>query len=226
MARASLTRKRLLGIDRSGPPPDATRAGQPLNPWTIPNAIGIARLALIPLFVVVAFNSTHGRSVAAALVYMGIAGTDYLDGMTARVTGQYSRLGTLLDPLTDRLLVISGALVAWRYSLLPRWALAVLAVRELLMLVLSRIVLRRGADIQVRQLGRYAVWPTMSAFFLALVAHTWIAAALLYVGLALTLLATAFYIRDGLGAGTSDDDRPAKPSRRSESDREPPSSFG
>ena len=66
-----------------------------------------------------------------------IAWSDYLDGMAARVTGQYSRLGALLDPLTDRLLVISGVVVCWHFELLPRWALAVLAARELFMLVLD-----------------------------------------------------------------------------------------
>ena len=50
MAKPSLTRRRLLGLDRSGPPPPATVAGAPLNPWTIPNAIGYIRIALVPVF--------------------------------------------------------------------------------------------------------------------------------------------------------------------------------
>ena len=49
---------------------------------------------------------------------------DYADGIAARVTGQYSRLGALMDPVTDRLLVISGVVVCWHFQLLPRWALA------------------------------------------------------------------------------------------------------
>ncbi len=204
MARASLTAKRLLGIDRSGPPPAETRAGQPLRPWTIPNAIGFTRIALVPVFLAVALNSTNGRSVTAAVIYAVIGATDYLDGIAARVTGQFSRLGTLLDPLTDRMLVVSGVIVAWRFDLLPRWALAVLAARELLMLFLSRLALRRGVEINVRQVGRYAVWPTMFSLFLAMVATTWVAEALLYVGLSLTLLATAQYIGDGLRGGRDD----------------------
>ena len=47
---------RLFGLDRSGPPPTQTQAGQPLRPWTLPNAIGFARLALIPVFLVVALS--------------------------------------------------------------------------------------------------------------------------------------------------------------------------
>jgi cardiolipin synthase len=197
VARRRLTKRRLFGLDRSGPPPPETLSGQPLNPWTIPNAIGVARLSLLPVFLIVALSSKDGQSTAAFVIYAFVAGTDYLDGMAARITGQYSRLGTLLDPLTDRALVISGAIVAWKFDLLPRWALAVLAGRELLMLVLTRVALKRGIELQVKMLGRWAVWPVMSALALALVTDGWVPEALLYFGLALTLGATAEYLADG-----------------------------
>ena len=200
MARPGLTRRRLLGLDRSGPPPPATRAGEPLNPWTIPNLIGFTRLALIPVFLVLALDSDDGRVASASIIYAVIGGTDYLDGMAARITGQYSRLGTLLDPLTDRLLVVSGVIVCWHFELLPRWALGILAARELFMLVLTQIGLRRGLDLEVKMIGRWAVWPTMFSLFLAMVSVTWVAEALLYVGLAMTLVATAQYVRDGVHA--------------------------
>ena len=197
MARRPLTARRLLGLDRSGPPPPETLSGQPLNPWTIPNAIGITRLALLPVFLIVALSDDDGHSTTAFVIYAFVACTDYLDGMAARVTGQYSRLGTLLDPLTDRALVISGAIVCWKFELLPRWALAVLAGRELLMLLLTRIAFRRGIELQVKMLGRWAVWPVMSALALALLTDGWVPEALLYFGLALTLGATAEYLADG-----------------------------
>jgi cardiolipin synthase len=197
VARRPLTTRRLLGLDRSGPPPPETLSGQPLNPWTIPNAIGIARLSLLPVFLIVALSSKDGQSTGAFVIYAIVAGTDYLDGMAARITGQYSRLGTLLDPLTDRALVISGAIVCWKFDLLPRWALAVLAARELLMLVLTRIAFKRGLELEVKMLGRWAVWPVMSALALALVTDGWVPEVTLYVGLALTLGATAEYLADG-----------------------------
>jgi CDP-diacylglycerol--glycerol-3-phosphate 3-phosphatidyltransferase len=195
VARPRLTRKRLVGLDRSGPPPPETQAGAPLNPWTLPNLIGFIRLGLIPVFLVLALSSGDGRDAAASATYAVIGGTDYLDGMTARITGQYSRLGTLLDPLVDRLLVLSGVIVCFHFELLPRWALIVLAAREALMLVLTRIALRHGRDIQVNMAGRWAVWPTMFSLFLAMVSVTWVADLLLYVGLAMTLYATALYVR-------------------------------
>ena len=148
-----------------------------------------------------ALGSGDGRYAPASIVYAVIGGSDYLDGMAARITGQFSRLGVLLDPVVDRLLVISGVVVAWHFELLPRWALAVLVARELFMLVVSQIALRRGVvDIKVNMLGRWAVWPTMFSIFLAMVSVTWVAEALLYLGLAMTLGATWLYVRDGLRA--------------------------
>ena len=88
-------------------------------------------------------NKTDGRDAEASLIYAIIGGTDYLDGMAARITGQFSRLGVLLDPIVDRLLVISGVIVCWHFELLPRWALAVLVARELFMLVISQIALAK-----------------------------------------------------------------------------------
>jgi len=200
VADPPLTFRRLVGLDRSAGPPPQTRRGEPLNPWTIPHAIGFARLALIPVFLAVGLSSGDGRSWVAFALFAFIAWSDYFDGMAARITGQYSRLGALLDPLTDRLLVVSGALVAWHYETLPRWALAVLAARELLMLGLTQVALRRGLDLEVSMLGRWAVWPVMSALALALLVEGWVLGVLLYVGLAMTLAATARYLQDGVRA--------------------------
>ena len=200
MADPPLTFRRLVGLDRSGGPPPQTRKGEPLNPWTIPNAIGFARLLLVPVFLAVGLSSGDGRSGLAFALFALIAWSDYFDGMAARVTGQYSRLGALLDPLVDRLLVVCGAAVAWHYETLPRWALAVLAARELFMLVLTQIALRRDFDLNVSMLGRWAVWPVMSALALALVIDSRVLDVVLYVGIAMTLAATARYLQDGVRA--------------------------
>ncbi|HEV3048131.1 MAG TPA: CDP-alcohol phosphatidyltransferase family protein [Solirubrobacteraceae bacterium] len=188
---------RLLGLDRSGPPPRETEAGQPLRPWTIPNAIGFARLALIPVFLVVALSSRDGVGAPQATLFGAIGWGDYADGIAARVSGQYSRLGALMDPVTDRLLVICGAVVDWRFALLPRWALALLAARELAMLAIGRYGLSRGVRLRINWPGRLAVAPVMGALFFAMTGLRTFAEALLYVGLALALGATALYVRGG-----------------------------
>ena len=195
--RPARTKRRLFGIDRSGPPPPATLSGHPLNPWTVPNAIGYARLAGIPAFLVVALSSRGGHDALAAVLFAAIGWADYLDGFAARVTGQYSRLGALLDPLIDRLLIISGMVVAWRFTLLPRWAIAVVLAREVVMLVLSRLALARGLELRINWPGRLGVAPAMAAPFFAIAGVHWLALIMLYVGLVLGLLATGLYIRNG-----------------------------
>jgi phosphatidylglycerophosphate synthase len=189
---------RLLGLDRSGPPPPETGAGRPLRPWTIPNAIGYLRLALIPLFLVSALTSRHGQGALPATLFAVIGFGDYADGIAARLTRQYSRLGALMDPVTDRLLVLCGVVVCWRFALLPRWALAVLAARELAMLALGRYGLARGFELRINWPGRIAVAPVMGSFFFAIATLPRVGEVMLYVGLALALLATALYVRGGL----------------------------
>ena len=196
--RVRLTFRRLAGLDRSGPPPPQTRRGQPWNVWTIPNAIGFVRLALIPIFLVLALSSERGTDALPAVLFAVIAWSDYLDGIAARVTGQYSRFGVLLDPFVDRLLVVSGLIVCWNFELLPRWAIAVLVARELLLLVLGQVALRRGLEVTINWPGRLAVWPSMSAIFFALVGLTALAEVLLYIGLALAYYAVALYTRDAV----------------------------
>ena len=195
-----LTKGRLVGLDRSGPEPIETRRGQPLRPLTIPNMIGYARLAAIPVFLYLAFDSGDGRTAPAALLYALIAGGDYIDGFVARATGQYSRMGAILDPIVDRLTILAGVAVCWHFELLPRWALAALLVRELITVTLAQVGLRRGLDVEINWLGRIGVWLAMTGIFFALAVETWISTAVLLTGLAALLLATLLYVRSALAA--------------------------
>ena len=190
-------RARTLGLRRGGPPPRETRAGEPLRPLTLPNAVGFARLGLLVAFVALALGSGDGRDAAATICFGLAAAGDYLDGLLARVTGQYSRLGALMDPLIDRLVVICGVIVTWHFELLPRWGLALLAARELFVIGLVRYGLRHDIELTVNWLGRAGVWPIMGALFFAMCGVEWLADACLYVGLALVLGSAAQYVRDG-----------------------------
>ena len=190
--------RRLFGLDRSGPPAAADpqgRAAQPLDdpqPGRLRPPGGAAALPRPRLF-----QSATARSFAAAIVFWAIAAGDYLDGFLARVTGQYSRMGALLDPLVDRLTILSGAVVCWNFELLPRWLLVVLALRELAMLFLAQYGLRHGVDIEVNWPGRISVFPIMGGIWLALFAPGWVATALVVWGTAMAIVATVLYARAG-----------------------------
>jgi len=191
--RARMTVYRLFGIDRSGPPPPETLPGQPLNVWTVPNAVGLLRLALIPVFLVWALGTEDGTEPGPAVLYAFIAGTDYLDGFLARATGQYSRFGALLDPVTDRSLVLAGATVCLAFELLPWWLLAILLARECYVLYFGRRAVNLGLSLQVNWWGRIAVVPTMGSLFLALCGVGALADALLALGATMSVLAAVRY---------------------------------
>jgi cardiolipin synthase (CMP-forming) len=150
------------------------------------------------VFLAVALSSDDGHDALAAVLFAVIGWADYLDGFVARLTGQYSRLGALLDPIVDRLLVISGMFVSWHFELLPRWAIAVVVARELFMLALSRYALAHRVELKINWPGRVGVAPTMGAPFFAMAGVHWLAVAMLYVGMALGLLASFLYVRRGL----------------------------
>jgi len=150
------------------------------------------------VFLAVALSSENGHDALAAVLYAVIGWADYLDGFVARLTGQYSRLGALLDPIVDRLLVISGMVVCWDFELLPRWAIALVVARELFVLVLSRYGIRHGVELRINWAGRLGVAPTLGAPFFAIAGAYWVALVCLYLGLAFSLVATAMYVRDGL----------------------------
>ena len=192
--------RRLSGLDRSGPRPRQTRRGEPLRPLTIPNLVGYLRLAGIPVFLYLALGSGDGRTAPATILYLAIAAGDYLDGFLARATGQYSRLGSLLDPLVDRLTVLAGVVVAWRFELLPRWALALAVAREVITLVLAELALRRGVELEVNWVGRVAVALTFGGLFLSLAFASWFPTAMFVAGLVLGIAATALYVRAGRAA--------------------------
>jgi cardiolipin synthase (CMP-forming) len=194
-ARAHSSRRRLFGLDRSGPLPLQTRAGEPLRPFTLPNLVGYTRLASIPVFLFLAFESGDGRVASATVLYLWITLGDFVDGLLARATGQYSRLGALLDPVVDRLAALAGAAVCWHFELLPRWALVLLAVREVATLVLARVALRRGIELEISWVGRLSTLFTFGGLFWSLVIESWVTVAIFLIGVALGIAATTLYVQ-------------------------------
>ena len=198
MPRARLSAARLLGLDRSGPPPPQSAPDAPWRPWTLPNLIGYVRAALIPAILVLEYRSRSGTDAAAGVCFFVAGAGDYLDGIAARVTGQYSRMGTLLDPVVDRLLAVSGLAVCWSYELLPRWLVALVLAREVLMLVLGQAWVRRGMAVRINWPGRIAVGPTLFGIWLSLLGVRHVAEGFVIAGIALALVATAYYVRDAV----------------------------
>lgn len=98
---------------------------------TVPNVISMIRLCLVPVFLVLL---SDGHDILATFLFALAAGTDWIDGQIARKTHTVSRLGQLLDPAVDRVLMISGVLGLLMVGRLPLWIIVIVLVRDLLLL--------------------------------------------------------------------------------------------
>lgn len=107
---------------------------------TVPNVISTIRLLMIPAFVILFFN---GQNLAATILFALAASTDWVDGQIARRTNSVSKLGQLLDPAVDRLLMISGVAALYFGGRLPAWIIALVVCRDLLLLFGGAYLLKR-----------------------------------------------------------------------------------
>src|SRR5213082_3933394 len=123
--------------------------GVPAPLAQLPNALTLARLALVPIFVVVLAAADGGYSWAAGIIF-GIAGiTDQVDGFLARRWRVESRFGKLADPLADRLMIDAAVILLFAYDRLPWAGLIVIVGRDLILLAGSAVLAPRGLEIDV-----------------------------------------------------------------------------
>jgi cardiolipin synthase len=142
---------------------------------TIPNAISVARLLGVPVFLwlVLGPRSTTGDWWAVGLL-IAAAASDWLDGKIARAFNQESRLGQVLDPAADRLYIVATVVALAVRGIIPWWLLGLLAARELVLGVVL-LVLRRHSygPLQVSFVGKAATAALLYAFpLLFLGSHT------------------------------------------------------
>lgn len=181
--------------------------------FTIPNAISLIRLCLVPVFFLLLLEA---HDVAATFIFALASGTDWIDGQIARRTNTVSRLGQLLDPAVDRILMIAGVLGLFLVGRLPLWIISLVIIRDLLLLVGGAYLLRRYAiRIDVVYLGKAATtllfigfaglllnWPRMDG--LGVVPFEWLVGFgshsyswgiwFVYSGLILALITTVYYV--------------------------------
>jgi CDP-diacylglycerol--glycerol-3-phosphate 3-phosphatidyltransferase len=165
----------------------------------LPNALTVARLLLIPLFVALMVKAGDAHTWAAGTVFCVAGITDQVDGFLARRWHVESRFGKIADPLADRLMIDAAAILLVVYGRLPWAGLAVIAARDLLLLIGWRVLVPRGIDLDVNLLGKAATWLLYLAIGCRIVTHDhtswplW----LFWFGLAAAVIAAMFYVRDG-----------------------------
>jgi cardiolipin synthase len=123
---------------------------------TIPNILSAARIALIPVFVMLLLDGDT-RVPGFVLLWVLVA-TDWVDGFIARRTGQVTELGKVLDPLADRLILAAALITFVRVDAIPLWAALLVLVRDALVLTAGIVLGARGIRIAVRPIGKYATF--------------------------------------------------------------------
>jgi CDP-diacylglycerol---glycerol-3-phosphate 3-phosphatidyltransferase len=123
--------------------------------WNLPNAITLVRIAAIPVFLVFTFDESRTNSFIAALVYSATAGTDFVDGWLARRMNLVTVIGKFLDPLADKLIVMSALVMLVHLGRVAAWVVILVMAREFIITGLRTIAMSEGVVIAAGQEGKY-----------------------------------------------------------------------
>jgi CDP-diacylglycerol--glycerol-3-phosphate 3-phosphatidyltransferase len=178
---------------------EARAVPQPLA--LLPNALTVARLGLIPIFVVLMVQAGHAPSWPAGIVF-GVAGiTDQVDGFLARHWHVESRFGKIVDPLADRLMIDAAVILLFAYDRLPWVGLVVIVGRDVVLLAGGGLLAPRGIEVDVNTVGKAATWVLYAAIFFRIVTNpaTQWPLYLFWVGIGLAVVAGVFYVKTAWG---------------------------
>jgi CDP-diacylglycerol--glycerol-3-phosphate 3-phosphatidyltransferase len=136
---------------------------------SLPNGVTILRILAIPLILILLFCTGRGYQVFTALLFFGAAITDTIDGYLARRRGMVTTLGKFLDPLADKLLIVTALIALIPAREIPVWMVIVIVGREIAVTGLRGIAVSQGIVISASALGKYkTVFEAASVFFLIL----------------------------------------------------------
>ncbi len=165
-----------MGSDGRTSPHEGTTAAQAATaPWpdrvvTLPNAVTLARLLCVPVFVWLLFGA--GEQSAAAVLLAVLGATDWVDGYLARRLRQVSTVGKVLDPAADRVLVGTGVVAVLVHGAVPVWFGAMTLAREVLIAAAVLVLAALGASrIDVHWVGKAGTFGLMFAYPAFLLGH-------------------------------------------------------
>ena len=124
--------------------------------WNLPNTITVARCAMVPLMVVILWNKpSRFEAMGACIIFVVAMLSDVLDGWLARRWGLQSIMGAFLDPLADKLMVVTTLIMLIPLGHVSAWAVIVLECRELVISGLRSMAISEGLVIYASSLGKF-----------------------------------------------------------------------
>ena len=169
----------------------------------LPNKLTILRICLIPFFVLCVKMPSTGMQIAAVAIYVIACATDALDGHIARSRGLVTNFGKFMDPIADKLLVMSAMIVLTAQGRMPDWVCILMLAREFLVSGFRLVAVENGVVIAAGPLGKLkTVFQMVSTIALMLFvpvegpggALSVVGVVLMYIALALTVVSGADYI--------------------------------
>ncbi|HSC51442.1 MAG TPA: CDP-diacylglycerol--glycerol-3-phosphate 3-phosphatidyltransferase [Gaiellaceae bacterium] len=130
---------------------------------TVADQLTLARVLAVPVVIVLFLADFHGHDYWATGVFIAAMTTDWFDGQVARRSGRTSSLGSLLDPVADKLLVLSTLIMLVDAGVFPGWMVAAIVAREFLVSGLRLAALERGVVMHARDLGKLKTWSQATA---------------------------------------------------------------
>lgn len=165
--------------------------------WNVPNVLTMIRIALIPVFVVLYVN---GQQKAALAVFLAASFTDYLDGYLARKLNQITAFGKLMDPLADKIMVLTAFLCQTISGVLPWAAFVIVLGKELVLVIGGMFMLNKNVVVYSNMLGKVAMCFFIASLTLSFFHAEFAAVAfpldviLLWITVVLTLAALVGYV--------------------------------
>jgi CDP-diacylglycerol---glycerol-3-phosphate 3-phosphatidyltransferase len=142
----------------------------------LPNALTLLRIFLVPFLVVVLLTKFEGREIVALAIFLVATATDFFDGWLARRRGEITTLGTLLDPIADKLLISAAFISLVEVGLVPAWMVVVVVGREFAVTGLRSIASGQGIVISASNWGKVKMASQITAISLLILSerYAWV----------------------------------------------------
>lgn len=128
---------------------------QKYKAWNLPNAISLLRIFTAPVLILLLLSPDEKTSLIAAIIFAGASLTDWLDGYLARRMGVETTFGKFLDPLADKLLIVTCLIMLIPLGRVPAWMAALIIGREIAVTGLRAMASMEGVVIPASRLGKY-----------------------------------------------------------------------
>ena len=159
----------------------------------IPNCLTLIRIALLP---VVVWRFRKGDSMGALIVYLLAMLTDAVDGFIARRYNQVTALGKLLDPLADKLSLVTLIALFVADGQIPLWLMGIILLKEVSMVVGGAVALKRGIVVYALPIGKITTVAFITSIVVRFLGWRMTADVLLGVSVVLSMVALVWYSLD------------------------------